>query len=191
MLARPCVLLFVVGCLRAASISFAQDIPELPQPQKEHAWLERFVGEWTSTAEAKMGPGEPKFESTGTQKARMLGGFWMISEGEAAMMDVTIHSILTVGYDPAKKQYIGTWTDSCNDHLWHYTGKVSEDGRTLTLDARGPNFAAPGTSANYRETIEFQNDDHYTFSSSVELEEGKWFTFMTAQYHRKPSAAEK
>ena len=29
------------------------------EPQKEHQWLQKLVGEWTSEGEADMGPGQP------------------------------------------------------------------------------------------------------------------------------------
>ena len=29
------------------------------EPQKEHQWLDKFVGEWISEAECMMGPDQP------------------------------------------------------------------------------------------------------------------------------------
>ena len=37
-----------------------------PEPQKEHQWLERLVGEWTSESEAIEEPGKPPAKQTGT-----------------------------------------------------------------------------------------------------------------------------
>jgi hypothetical protein len=169
----------------------AQDVPQLPQPQKEHQWLERFVGEWVSETEAKMGPDQPVMKCEGTQRANMLGGFWMIAEGHAVMMGMPIHSRLTLGFDPAQDKYVGSWIDSSNNYMWTYEGSLSDDGNTLTLNSEGPNFLVPGQTSNYREVLEFKDDGHYVFTSSVETEGGKWFTFMTAHFHRKqPASAE-
>jgi hypothetical protein len=33
------------------------------EPQKEHQWLQRLLGEWTSEAEMKMKPDEPPIKS--------------------------------------------------------------------------------------------------------------------------------
>jgi hypothetical protein len=170
----------------AAARSRAQELPQMPKPQKEHEWLERFVGEWDSEVEATVGPDQPAMRAKGSQTGRMLGGFWMIAEGKADMMGMNVQSVLTLGYDPKRQKYVGTWTDSCNNHLWSYEGTVNESGKTLTLATEGPNpMLEEGKSYQYRETIEFKSDDHYVFSSSMQDDEGEWVTFMTAHFRRK------
>ena len=47
----------------------------MAEPQQEHRWLERFLGEWTYEAEAVMAPGQPPMKSSGTESVRSLGGF--------------------------------------------------------------------------------------------------------------------
>ena len=44
------------------------------QPQKEHQWLQKLVGEWTYEIEATMEPDQPPVKSTGTETVRSLGG---------------------------------------------------------------------------------------------------------------------
>ena len=36
-----------------------QEIPMKTEPQKEHEWLQRLVGEWTYESECSMEPGKP------------------------------------------------------------------------------------------------------------------------------------
>ena len=36
-----------------------KELPEIPEPQKEHLWLKKLVGEWTYTSSASMGPDMP------------------------------------------------------------------------------------------------------------------------------------
>ena len=164
----------------------AQELPEMPKPQKEHEFLQKFAGEWTSEATASFGPDQPEMKCTGSATARMLGGFWMISEGKAEMMGMPVESVLTLGYDTKKNKYVGTWTDSCHNYLWHYEGEVNEAGDTLTLDTEGPNPMLPGEKMyKYREVVEFKDKDHYVFSSMMQGEDGKWITFMTANFKRK------
>ena len=55
------------------------------KPQKEHKWLEKLVGEWTSVAEMSMSPGEPPMKFNGTETVRPLGGLWILGEGEMEM----------------------------------------------------------------------------------------------------------
>jgi glyoxylate utilization-related uncharacterized protein len=92
---------------------------------------------------------------------------------------------MTLGYDPEKQQYVGTWIDSMSHYLWRYEGSVDDASRVLTLEAEGPSMAAPGTTARYRETFEIKDKDHKVFTSSIEVEPGQWHTFMTVHYHRK------
>ncbi len=174
---------FVVALAFGSSLASAQEMPDMPKPQKEHEFLNKFVGEWDTEMKAEAIPGMPAMECTGTQKARMLGGFWIVSEGKGEMMGQPIESIMQLGYDAKKKRYVGTWSDSCNDHMWKYEGTV--DGETLTLNTEGPNMMEPEKMSNYREVIDFKSPDHYTFTSSIEGEDGKWTTFMTADFKKK------
>ena len=40
------------------------------EPQKEHQWLQKLVGEWTYEIEVKMGADRPAERSTGTESVR-------------------------------------------------------------------------------------------------------------------------
>jgi hypothetical protein len=172
-----------VGLAVTTDDSVPTVMPEMPTPQDEHKWLERFVGEWTSEAECEM-PGQESMKCQGTQTARMLGGFWMLAEGSAEMMGTTVRTLLTLGYDPAKQHYVGTWVDSCHNHLWQYKGTLDETGDVLTLETEGPNMMLDGKMTKYREIIDFKGDDHYVFTSSMQGEDGQWQTFMTSNFRR-------
>lgn len=156
------------------------------EPQKEHQWLQQLVGEWTSEAECSMGPGQPSTKSYGTERVRMLGGVWMVGEGQGEMPGGgTATMIMTLGYDPQKKKYLGTWIGSMMTHMWHYDGEMDAEGRILTLSAEGPSMAGDGTMAKYQDIIEIKSKDHRTLSSRVLGPDGTWNHFMTAHYRRK------
>jgi hypothetical protein len=159
----------------------AMEMPEMPPPVKEHQWLQQFVGEWTF----EMGPDQPAMKMTGTETVRSLGGFWTLGEGKCEMMGQKMSTVLTLGYDVQKKRYVGTWVDSMTSTLWNYTGSVDAAGKVLTLDTEGPDFTNPGKTCKFREVIELKAKNHKTFSSSMQGEDGKWTTFMTANYRRK------
>jgi hypothetical protein len=155
------------------------------EPQKEHKWLERLLGEWTSEMEASMGPDEPMQTFRGTEVVRSLGGLWTIGEGTGEMPDGgSGKTIMTLGFDPQKNRYIGTFVGSMMTHLWHYDGALDSSGNVLTLDSEGPNFTEDGM-ARYQDIIEFVDDDHRTLSSQIVDDNGKWNHFMTAHYRRK------
>jgi hypothetical protein len=156
------------------------------EPQEEHRWLEKLLGEWTLEAEATMAPGEPPVKTTGKESVRSLGGLWTVAEGEGEMPGGgTGTSIMTLGYDPQKKRYVGTWVGSMMTHLWVYEGSLDAAERVLTLDCEGPGFSGDGTLAKYRDVIEIKSDDHRVLTSHVQGEDGTWQAFMTAHYRRR------
>ena len=93
-------------------------------------------------------------------------------------------TIMTLGYDPLKNCYVGTFIGSMMTFLWIYDGGLDAAGTVLTLDAEGPNFTVPGTMAKYQDMIEFKSDDHRVVSSQALGDDGKWHPFMTANYRR-------
>src|SRR5690606_3192682 len=52
--------------LLVASLAVAQEPPAVPAPEKEHKWLEKFVGEWESESTAMMGPEQPEVKCQGS-----------------------------------------------------------------------------------------------------------------------------
>lgn len=155
-------------------------------PQNEHQWLQQLVGDWTSEAECAMGPGQPSTKSYGTERVRMVGRLWMVADGQGEMPGGGMATmIMTLGYDPQKKKYLGTWIGSMMTHMWHYDGEMDASGRILTLSAEGPSMAGDGTLAKYQDIIEIKSKDHRTLSSRVLGADGTWNHFMTAHYRRK------
>jgi hypothetical protein len=55
------------------------------EPQKEHQWLQKLVGEWTYETEAMMSPDQPPERATGTESVRSIGGLWVVGEGQGEM----------------------------------------------------------------------------------------------------------
>jgi hypothetical protein len=155
-------------------------------PQKEHQWLHKLIGEWTSEAQAAMEPGKPPETFRGTESVRSLGGLWILAEGQGEMPGGGLAAtLMTLGYDPESKRYVGTWIGSMMTHLWVYAGPLDTAERLLTLEAEGPDMAGAGTTAKYRDVIEFMTDDHRVLTSHVLGEDGTWHQFMTAHYRRK------
>jgi hypothetical protein len=155
------------------------------EPQQQHRWLERLVGEWTSEMECSMGPDQPPMKSSGVEVVRSLGGLWTIGEGEGEMPGGgTAKSIMTLGYDPRIDRYVGTFVASMMGHLWVYSGSLDAAEKVLTLDTEGPDFTQQKL-AKYQDIIEFVDDDHRILTSRVQGDDGEWTHFMTAHYHRK------
>jgi hypothetical protein len=155
------------------------------QPQKEHQWLQQLVGEWTSEGEA-MEPGKPPQKFTGTESVRSLGGLWMVAEGQGEMPGGgQATTIMSLGYDPQKKRYVGTFLGSMMTYLWVYDGALDAAERVLTLETEGPSMSGDGKLAKYRDAIELRSHDHRVLTSHMLGEDGKWHLVMTADYRRK------
>lgn len=156
---------------------------QLPQPQEEHQWLQKLTGEWTSTMSINPGPGQEEMTFEGTETTRSIGEFWIVAENKSSMMGQEFTGLFTLGYDPEKEKYIGTWIDSMTSHLWTYEGAVDEAGKKLTLETEGP--SPTGGTTKFRETIELKSPDHKVFTSSFQLEDGSWAEMVTVDYRRK------
>jgi hypothetical protein len=155
------------------------------EPQPEHRWLQKFVGEWTSEMECSMGPDQPTMKGKGSEVARSIGDLWIVAEGKGEMPgggDATM--LLTLGYDPTTKRYPGTWIGSMGAYLWVYDGELDASKRILTLNAEGPSWADPTAKAKYRDIHEFVSDIHRILTSHMLGDDGKWTHFMTAHYYR-------
>lgn len=156
------------------------------QPQPEHAWLQKLVGEWTCESESVMGPGEPPQTFQGKETVRPLGGFWIIAEGQGEMPDgETACTLMTLGYDPHRKRFPGTWHGSMMSWQWVYDGELDESGRILTLNCEGPDMTGnPEKLVKFRDVHEFVSNDHRILRSYVLGDDGQWQQFMTTNYHR-------
>ena len=156
------------------------------EPHNEHYWLQKLVGEWTYETEAKMGPDQPPEKATGTESVRSLGGLWVLAEGQGEMPGCgAMTTMLTLGYDPQKHRYVGTWIGSMMTFLWVYDGELDADERVLTLNAEGPAMTDEGKMAKYKDVTEFKSDDHRVLTSYMLGDDGQWHQFMTANYRRK------
>ena len=156
------------------------------EPLVEHQWLQKLIGEWTCEAEMQTKPGEAPIKSEMTERVRSLGGLWILAEGDGEMPGCGhATTILTLGYDPQKKRYIGAWVGSMMTHMWIYSGTLDASGNVLTLDTEGPGMAGDGKMVKYQDVIEFKSNDYRILASQVLGDDGKWNRFMTAHYRRK------
>lgn len=156
------------------------------EPQKEHQWLQKLVGEWTFESEAAMEPGKPPEKFKGTESVRSLDGLWVLCEGRGEMPGGGMATtLMTLGYDSKKKQYVGTWVGSMMAFLWVYDGSLDAAEKVLTLTTEGPSMSADGKIAKYKDVIELKSDDHRVVTSHMLGDDGKWQGFMTAHYRRR------
>ena len=160
--------------------------PEMPKPRAEHAWLQQLVGEWESESEMYI-DAETTMKGKGSESARSLGGFWVVTDGKATVDGIPgeAYSLLTLGFDAEKGHYIGTWVDSVTGYRWDYVGSMDATGKVLTLDTKGSCPMLGGKIANVREVITIVDEDHKTFTSSMQGDDGKWIPMLKVESRRK------
>lgn len=152
------------------------------QAQAEHEWLRGLVGEWEYVHYAIEADGSRKEAMRGTESVRALGDLWVLCEAEGTMSDGNAgRSIMTLGYDPAKQQFVGTFIGSTMTELWIYHGQ--RQGNRLMLDTEGPSFAGDGRTLDYQDVIELDGPDRRALVSHMHVDEG-WIQFMRAEYRR-------
>lgn len=155
------------------------------RPVQEHQWLRKLVGQWSVETTMTMGPDQNRQKLQGTESVKSLGGLWAFGEGKATMPDGTaVHYYFSLGYDVSFKEYRGCRFASMSSHLWKYVGKLSADGKVMTLDCVGPNMTKDGETANYRDVIEIVDGNHRTLTSYGQDDSGDWQEFMKADYTR-------
>jgi hypothetical protein len=153
------------------------------KPQAEHQWLDQLVGQWKFEHDCQM-PDGGKSITHGTMTCRSLGGLWLIGESSGQSPDGGAwSSVMTLGFDPALKQYVGTFIGSMMAHLWPYHGTLDATGKRLPLNSEGPKFDGKGMG-KYRDTIEIVDPDTWLLVSELQSDDGKWLQFMSGKHTR-------
>lgn len=156
-----------------------------PAIEPQHLWLQKLVGDWNFRSDANMGPDQPPMQCGGSESVRSLGDLWILGEGSMEMPGgAPGGTLLTLGYDPVRKRFVGSWVGSMMTHMWRYEGSLDASGRVLTLDTEGPSFTDPNKTSRYHDIIEVKSEDLRTLTSEVQMPDGTWFRFMRAEYRR-------
>jgi hypothetical protein len=163
-----------------------QAMLEAARPRKEHDWLHKLIGEWEYETVSEE-PGKPPTKSVGTERVRSIGGIWIVGEGEGEMPGGAgpATTLLTLGYDPQKGRFVGTWIGSMMPNLWVYDGFLDAAERVLTLESEGPSFTNPGALGKYRDIITIVDDDYHTLTAKFLGDDGTWNEMMTMHFRRK------
>lgn len=154
------------------------------EPTQQHQWLSQLLGQWTIESECVMGPDQPPVRGRGSETVRSLGGMWIVAEGQMEMPEAGVGlTMMTIGYDPARNRYPGTWVGSMMTTMWVYDGELDASGKVLTLHTEGPDFST-GKTTKFRDVIEIVSADHRILRSHMLQADGQWLSFMKADYRR-------
>lgn len=154
-------------------------------PEPQHHWLRQLVGDWTFDAECVMGPDQPASKLSGIESIRSLGDLWIIAEGKGEMPGGGLmESRMTLGFDPAKNKFVGTWIGSVMANLFVYEGELDPARKVLPLYTTGPSFADPTKLATYQDVIQIESASRRLLWSQTQGDDGAWTRFMTSTYSR-------
>ncbi len=156
---------------------------EMPKATEQHQWLHRLIGEWNYEGNGSSPEGNEPF--SGTETVRALGDVWIVCEGVGTMQcSGESRTLVTLGFDPAKGRFVGTWVGTMMSMLWVYDGELEESGNALNLYAEGPDFDSGDRIALYRDRIELIGENERVMTSAVQSESGEWTQFMEMRFRR-------
>jgi len=176
-------------CLATFATAFtaiAQDGP--PQATAEHKILAAEEGTWDAKISSYMaGPDTPPAVSKGVEvNTLMPGGMFLISKFEGDMAGVKFEGRGHFGYDPLKKQYVGTWIDSMSPALTVLEGSYDAKTKTITYTGSGVD---PMSKTKYTQKMATTTKDdgtrHFTFSMKSEQTGDKYVKFMEIVYTKR------
>lgn len=151
---------------------------------KQHHWLRKFVGEWTYEGVCVMDANAP-MTFKGVERVRAIGDLWIVGESTGEMPGgAPATMILTLGFDPRKGCYVGTWIGSMMSNIWAYDGHLDGGERVLTLETEGPSIANPEKTASYKDITEWKSDDLRAFRSVMLGDGGEWKELVNMEFRR-------
>jgi hypothetical protein len=155
-----------------------------PQPGPEHKVFAMDAGTWDATLELKA-PGMPATSAKGVQEDVVgCGGLCLISSFKSEMMPgMTFEGHGLTTYDPAKKKYVGSWTDSMSSGLTTSEGTWDEAAKKMTTSMEGPD--AGGNVVKSRSVGEYIDADHKTMTMYMAGPDGAEVESMKITYTRR------
>lgn len=133
----------------------------MPKPGPAHELLKSEAGTWDAKVETMTPNGT--MTSTGTETSRLgCGGMCLITDFKGDMMGTPFEGHGTVAYDPAKKKYIGSWTDSMSQGLMMTEGTWDPATKTMTSMMEGPDMT--GAIVKMKGVTEYKGADTRVFT---------------------------
>lgn len=154
------------------------------QPGPEHAMLAKRAGKWNCAVKAWHDPqGEPEV-SEGSEMAELIfGGRYIVSRFTGSMMGRPYEGMGTMGYDNAKKKFVGTWFDNSSTGIMSYEGDYRPDSKEMVMQG---SYTDPlsGKETPTRMVTRMVSDDQSVFAMFGPDPAGKEVKWMEITYNR-------
>ena len=155
-----------------------------PQPAHPmHTWLKQLVGEWTVQSSCTLPDGSSQ-TAEAHESVRMLGEYFTTAQlkGNVPGCDDTIEAHFTIGYDADTNTFPACWCCSAMPRMFTYSGTLSDDKTTLTLECEAPDMEDMSIDRNYRDVITIISNTQRTFHTMIQQDDGSWEKFMWSTY---------
>ncbi len=129
--------LLIAACFALAAGPVVCSAQGLPGPTPEHKAMAREEGTWKAESKFWLTPETEPMVSEATESNKMFGELWLLSKYEGNVMGMPFKGMGTMGYDPVKKKYVGTWVDTMNPHMQTMEGEYDVETHTLTMYSTG------------------------------------------------------
>jgi hypothetical protein len=177
------VVVFGASALAAAQPP-AQQMPPMPKPGPEHAVLKMDEGTWDAVVEITPAPGAPVQKSKGVEVNTVgCGGLCLITDFKGDMMGSPFQGHGVATWDPAKKKYVGTWTDSMSTGLAMGESTYDPATKKWTGWMEGPDMTGKVTKS--RSVVEWRGATTRVFTMYSAGPDGKEMEGMKITYTRR------
>jgi hypothetical protein len=174
--------LALAASMTLAAAATAQEAP-MPKPGPEHKVLEMDAGTWEATVETFM-PGAPPMTSKGTETNSMgCGGLCLISDFKGDFGGMPFHGHGTSTWDPAKKKFVGTWTDSMSSGISIGESTYDPATKKATGFMEGPDMT--GKVVKSRSVVEYRDPSTRVMQMFTTGPDGKEVPTMKISYVKK------
>jgi hypothetical protein len=166
-----------------AGYATAQEMP-MPKPGPEHKLFDMDAGTWDATVEMFGAPGAPPMTSQGTETNTIgCGGLCLISDFKSVMAGAPFHGHGTSTWDPAKKKYVGTWTDSMSAGISVGESIYDPATKTVTGWMEGPDMT--GKVVKSKAVGQYKDANTRVFTMYTIGPDGKEVPSMKISYTKK------
>jgi hypothetical protein len=168
----------------AAVQSGGQKMPPMPKPGPEHEILKMDVGTWDAVVEVMSAPGTPPMTSKGVEVNTLgCGGLCLITDFNGEAMGAPFHGHGVTTWDPAKKKYAGSWTDSMSMGLAIGESTYDPTAKRWTGWMEGPDMT--GQVMKTRAVVEMPAAGTRVFTAYAPGPDGKEMPMMRITYTRR------
>jgi len=173
----------LAASLLAGRAAAQQGMP-MPKPGPEHMLLKQDEGTWDAVVEMFMGPGAAPLSSKGVETDTIgCGGLCLISDFRGDMAGQPFHGHGTSAWDPAKKKYVGSWTDSMSNGISMSESTYDPKARTMTGYMEGPD--ASGKMARMKSVLEYKDGGSRVFTMYMPGPDGQELPGMRITYTKR------